>query len=235
MSQAIHATPIRLGGAMGKKFGRLHHFHLDSGSTSEALCALMSQIKGLREYWLNAHKQGIEFAVFTGGRNLPAEHFALPSRGEIRIVPVLKGAKNGGILQIVAGVVLVIAGGLVSGLSYGWAAPVGSAMIQLGWGMIVGGIVQLLTPLPHGKSAKDSPANTPNYSFNGPINTQAQGNPVPLAYGEVHCGSAVISAGIDVIDTAYHAQRGGNPKLGDMGGGDWSGRGVTPYIRSIAE
>lgn len=223
MSQAMHATHVRLGGAMGKKFGRVHHFHLDSGTTAEALAALMSQVKGTRDYFLGAHRRGIEFAVFVGKRNLAREHFGLPANGEIRIVPVLKGAKNGGILQVVAGVVLVIAGGLVSGLSYGWAAPVGGAMITMGWGMIVGGVIQLLTPMPHGRSSKDKAGSEASYNFNGPVNTQAQGNPVPLAYGEVYAGSAVISAGIDVADTSFHQTRAQNPKLGFMGGGYWPG------------
>jgi hypothetical protein len=43
----------------------------------------------------------------------------------------------------------------------------------------------------------ERPENTPNYVFHGPINTEAQGHPVPvLLGGPLRIGSAVISAGI---------------------------------------
>jgi predicted phage tail protein len=41
-----------------------------------------------------------------------------------------------------------------------------------------------------------------SYAFNGPVNMQAQGNPVPVAYGETWTGSAVISGGIFSEDQA---------------------------------
>jgi len=65
--------------------------------------------------------------------------------------------------------------------------------------MILGGVVQLLTPIPKG-SAANTAANAPSYVFNGAVNTQAQGNPVPLLYGRMIVGSAVISAGIKAED-----------------------------------
>ena len=44
----------------------------------------------------------------------------------------------------------------------------------------------------------ERPENKPSYSFNGAVNTTAQGHPVPVGYGRLVVGSAVISAGIDV-------------------------------------
>jgi len=72
--------------------------------------------------------------------------------------------------------------------------------------MIAGGVIQLLSPVPKGFSSKDSPGNTPSYAFNGPINTEAQGHPVPyFAGGPMWIGSAVISAGISVEDHSHAA------------------------------
>ncbi|MEL4893531.1 hypothetical protein PQU63_18765 [Xanthomonas protegens] len=64
------------------------------------------------------------------------------------------------------------------------------------------GIVQILLLMQKGLGAQDSPANKLSYAFNGPVNTQAQGNPVPVAYGDTWCGSAVISGGIFAKDQA---------------------------------
>jgi predicted phage tail protein len=47
------------------------------------------------------------------------------------------------------------------------------AIIQLGVGLVIGGVAQLLTPMPKGLASKDSPDNTPSYTFNGPLNTEA--------------------------------------------------------------
>ena len=66
--------------------------------------------------------------------------------------------------------------------------------------MAAGGVMQMLTPQAKGLGAQDSPANRASYSFNGPVNTSAQGNPVGLLYGQLVVGSAVISAGIYAQD-----------------------------------
>ncbi|HCW20974.1 MAG TPA: phage tail protein, partial [Achromobacter sp.] len=51
-----------------------------------------------------------------------------------------------------------------------------------------------------GLSTRDSPDNGASYNFNGPVNTSAQGIPVPVLYGRMIVGSAVISAGIYAED-----------------------------------
>ncbi|HHH1307693.1 TPA: tail assembly protein, partial [Yersinia enterocolitica] len=38
------------------------------------------------------------------------------------------------------------------------------------------------------------------YAFGGPVNTVAQGNPIPIGYGERIIGGAIISAGIYTED-----------------------------------
>ena len=60
--------------------------------------------------------------------------------------------------------------------------------------------MQMLAPQAKGLSAVDDPHNRASYSFNGPVNTSAQGNPVGLLYGQAIVGSAVISAGIYAQD-----------------------------------
>lgn len=111
------------------------------------------------------------------------------------------GSKNGGVLSVIVGAVLVFIGFAISGFSFGTLTPVGALFVSAGIAMIAGGVVQLLTPVPKGTKNK-SVANEPSYSFNGAVNTQAQGNPVPLLYGRMIVGSAVISAGINAEDYA---------------------------------
>lgn len=73
-------------------------------------------------------------------------------------------------------------------------------MITGGIGIAAGGVIQMLSPQTKALASQDGPNNKASYSFNGPVNTSAQGNPVPVLYGEMIVGSAVISAGIYAED-----------------------------------
>jgi predicted phage tail protein len=190
---------VRLYGRLGALFGRVFEFALDNNSIAEAVAALSCQLPGFKAYMMGSEARGIGYAVFVGKRNVSAEQLSENSGSDdIRIAPVVLGSKNGGLFQIVLGAVLIIVGTYVSWFT----GPVGAAMVSIGWGMVFGGVVQLLSPKPKGTKTADSPDNQPSYVFNGATNTQAQGNPVPLGYGRMIVGSAVISAGIQAEDYA---------------------------------
>lgn len=190
---------VRLYGKLGTQFGR--RFELAVGSPAEAIQALCVLLKGFRRELLESKSKGVTYAVFVGQRNLAKEELELPpGRGEIRIAPVLVGSKRGGVLQTILGAVLVVVGAAISYFSAGSLSSIGVPMMKFGGAMMLGGVAQMLSPVPHGLSAKDSPENGASYNFNGPVNTSAQGNPVPLLYGEMIVGSAVISGGIYAED-----------------------------------
>lgn len=191
---------VRLYGKLGAKFGRVHRFAI--GSAREAIRALSSQIKGFEAELAGSKAAGIGYAVFVGKRNLTADELSLPpGADDIRIAPVMTGAKRAGLFQ-------VLLGGALLALSFfqpqflGLSAKAFTTMGLLGASMALGGVVQLLSPQQVGLSVKDSPDNGANYNFNGPVNTQAQGNPVPVLYGRMIVGGAVVSAGIYAEDQA---------------------------------
>ncbi|WP_093533275.1 tail assembly protein [Stenotrophomonas rhizophila] len=185
---------IILSGPLGREFGR--EFRLAVNSPAEAVHALCIMVPGFQRFLARAKEKGLEFAVFVGKQNIPKEQLCDPPGNDaIRIAPVLVGAKRGGVLQTIVGIVLIVAGTYLS------ATPFGAPMVNLGWGMVVGGVVQMLSPQPKGLGAQDSVENRASYSMNGTVNTQAQGNPVPYAFGGhdtkgMIVGSAVISGGI---------------------------------------
>lgn len=225
MMQAL--TTVKLYGRFGVTFGR--SFRLAVSTPAEALRALAAQLPGFEQYLTEAKDKGMGFAVFIGKDNLKEDQLDWPAYGqEIRFAPVLLGSKKGGVFNIILGVVLVVVGVIVTGMTFGGAAPLGGAMISAGIGLIVGGVAQMLAPNPKGNGAGDRPENRPSYSFNGPINTQAQGNPVPVAYGEVICGSAVISAGITSEDQVY-VPTGTAAGGGGVGSGGGGGGGAAPW------
>ncbi|NYU08014.1 phage tail protein [Enterobacteriaceae bacterium CCUG 67584] len=192
-------TTIRLYGALGTRFGRVHRLAVQT--SAEAVKALCINLDGLERYLMNAKKNGMTFAVFRGKRNIGVDDFKdLSGNSDIRIAPVMEGAKKAGLFQTILGAVMVVAGIVVSGLSAGWASPVGGAMISAGIGMAAGGIYQMLSPQPKGLQGRDDPDNKPSYAFGDAVNTLAMGNPVALLYGEREIGGAIISAGIVAED-----------------------------------
>lgn len=192
-------TTIRLYGALGARFGRVHKMAVQT--SAEAVKALCVNFDGLEEYLMNAKKNGMTFAVFRGKRNIGVEDFKeLTGTSDIRIAPIMEGSKKAGVFQTILGAVMVVAGIVVTGLSYGWAAPVGGAMISAGIGMMAGGIYQMLSPQPRGLQGREDPDNKPSYAFGGSVNTLAMGNPVAVLYGEREIGGAIISAGIVAED-----------------------------------
>lgn len=185
---------VRLYGQLGSRFGR--SFRLAVNSPAEAVRALCAILPGFQQYLARAKENGMAFAVFVGKQNLTKEQLQDPPGSEdIRIAPVLLGSKRGGILQTIVGVVLIVVG-LWTGIQ---------PLTQLGVSLVLGGVAQMLGPQPNGMGSQDSVENRPSYSMNGTVNTQAQGVPVPVAYGGhdqkgMLTGSAVISGGIMAED-----------------------------------
>ncbi|CAK8739117.1 hypothetical protein SODG_005139 [Sodalis praecaptivus] len=93
---------IKLKGALGKRFGRTHRYHV--ADVKEALRALCVTLPGFEKYMSNAHHDGIRFAFFNGEENIGIAQFEM-SKGDrdIVIMPVIEGAKGGGLLQVVLG------------------------------------------------------------------------------------------------------------------------------------
>lgn len=192
-------TTIRLYGALGARFGRVHKLAVQT--SVEAVKALCINLDGLESYLMNAKKNGMTFAVFRGKRNIGADDFKnLAGSTDIRIAPVMEGAKKAGLFQTILGAVMVVAGIVVTGMTFGSAGVIGAGMVSAGIGMMAGGIYQMLSPQPKGLQSRDDPDNKPSYAFGGSVNTLAMGNPVAILYGEREIGGAIISAGIVAED-----------------------------------
>ena len=187
-------VPIKLYGKLGTQFGRVHMKVVESAE--EAVRALCYQIPGFREHLQTSHKRGVTYAVFLGKRNLTKEELTSPcNMNEIRIAPILMGSKAAGLLQTILGIALIVVGAFITE-----EFPIlGPALVSAGMGMTLGGVVQMLSPQPKNGNSAGSGAS---YNFNGAVNTSSQGVPVPVLYGRMIVGSAVISAGIYSKDTS---------------------------------
>lgn len=180
---------IKLYGILAKKFGK--EFRLDVESTREAMRALCVQILGFEHFMLHAHEQGLEFAVFQDKQNIGETELDMSTSAKvIKVVPKVKGA--GGAVQTIIGAVLVVVGAVM--VFTGVGAPIGTALIGAGIGMMVGGIAMMLMPKIESQD-QNQDGNKANKGFGGAVTTVAQGNPVPVLYGQREVGGFIASAG----------------------------------------
>ncbi|QZA38727.1 tail assembly protein [Citrobacter amalonaticus] len=192
---------IELYGQLGKLFGKSHKRVVRTNA--EAIHALCKTIDNFERFLNSSKIRGLTFAVFRGQENIGLDDMGYPVTGEtIKIVPLLIGSKKAGALQTILGAVLVVVG-VVIGYFTGWTGvgwAIGSKIAMMGGAMMLGGVVQMLSPQPAGLASKQDAANQASYAFGGVTNTAAQGYPVPLLYGKRRIGGAIISAGIYVED-----------------------------------
>ena len=197
---------IKLYGVLGKKFGK--EFHLAVESTREAVKALSVQVPGFEQFMLTAHEQGLTFAVFQDDENISEEQIDFETGAKvIKIVPKVIGAGGNGILQTILGAVMIVVGVITQ--QY-WA-------VGMGVGMMVGGIAQMMMPkMDEGDQNQDG--NRVNKGFGGAVTTIAQGNPVPILYGQREVGGFIVNAGQFAVDTFSSAD------AGFTGGGSSGGK-----------
>lgn len=178
---------IRVYGKLAK-FLKRRVFKAEIASAAEAIRFLVANYPEIERHMADQH-----YRVSLADRDLALEEIDEPcGRQVIKIIPVIEGA--GAVGRILAGVAL-IAASFIPGVG---ALGV-SLLFGVGASLALGGVAQLLTPVPAISQGSDSP-NDPrkNYSFSSIQNTSRQGTPVPIIYGEMIVGSVVISAGVDV-------------------------------------
>ena len=182
---------VKLYGELAKKFGR--EFMLEVESVAEAVRALSANFPGFEKELMTAHLRGIEYVVRADKRDVTEMELnnSLAPQETIRIAPITVGRKKSGFFQTIIGAILIVVGVVIT-------AAWGAYLIQAGVALAAGGIIQMLVPVPKTGDPSERPENKPSTYFDGAVNTLAQGHPVPLGYGKLMVGSAVISAGLTV-------------------------------------
>ena len=216
-----------------KLYGRLaefcgaRSFKAEITSAAEAVRFLLANFPDLEKFLIDGDKEGYGYKVKVG-RSLINPHTDLHhptgERGTISIIPVIMGAGGGGFGRILAGVGLialsVLTAGIASGFAFGFAGGVlglgtfATVGAGIGLSLALGGIAQVLTPVPKLSTAsplmssgyassqrgdRGDPKRLESYNFSGIQNTSSQGLPVPVIYGRIWVGSVTISAGIDIV------------------------------------
>ncbi|MDJ7444825.1 tail assembly protein [Salmonella enterica] len=185
-----------------ERFGR--RFSLSIKTGAEGVYALTMQIPGFREKmsegWYQIRIAGEDVSEETLSARL---HEPLPPGAVIHIVPRMEGAKNSGLVQVIAGAALIVASfipGLNVAVWAGMAATWSSLAFSIGASLMLGGVAQMLAPKPHAPSIHHADNGRQNVYFSSLDNMIAQGNPLPILYGEMLVGSRRISQSLSTRD-----------------------------------
>ena len=193
---------IKLYGKLAKFIGK-RVLQADVATAAEAVRFLVTNWPELEKHMADQY-----YRVSVGTYDLAETELHDPTGGqEIKIIPVMAGAGATG--RIILGVALVVASfffpaaaGATAALKIGASTfnAFGATLFGLGAQFVLGGVAQLLTPVPKIPTGSDTEQDPrKSFSFSGIQNTSRQGTPVPVVYGETIVGSVVISAGIDTV------------------------------------
>lgn len=178
-------------GELGEKFGREHNF--DVKTINEGMRALRANFKDFESYMIKSSDRGVGYKVAVNKKHLTKDEellYPLGKQNDIIVAPAIFGSSAD--LKIFAGLALIVVGAALS------EYVVGAPIFAFGVALLAGGVMQLLSPVPNLKEPHENDDSKPSYYFTGPVNTAAVGEPVPVGYGRMIVGSAVISAGVSV-------------------------------------
>jgi predicted phage tail protein len=216
---------VKVYGALRKKLGRCR-FEFEADTPAQAIKALIVNFPDLERWLLDSERDGMYFRVTVGKERITQDDASLAvlpwsERDVFSIAPVVSGAGQG-FGQVLAGVGLVAlailtagagapvlgiagAGGGIFGSAFTLGITAANAIGGIGIALALGGVAQMLSPQPDlgaglASSARGREATRfESFAFSGIVNTTQQGMAVPIAYGRVFVGSAVISSGLDTV------------------------------------
>lgn len=199
---------IKLYGQLAKFVGH-RVLQADVATAAEAVRFLVANWPKLEQHMADQH-----YRVSIGSYDLALDELHDPAgQLDVVIVPVIAGA-GGGAGKILAGIALIAAaiifapvgagflglGANVAAGSFTLGATASSIIGAIGVSLVLGGVAQLLAPVPktaQGSDTQSDPRKT--FNFSGLQNSSRSGTPVPLVFGKTLTGSVVISAGIDTV------------------------------------
>ena len=204
---------IKLHGELAEFLGQ-DEFEAVVKTTAEAVKFLITNFPKLEAYMSNKYYQ-----VLVGDNELDKDQIHDPvGKSEIHFVPVISGAGGSSFNRILLGGALIGAsflfpgagmfgtvsfgGQIASGTTLGTFVAgnavmtgIGTALSAIGAGMVLNGVSEILFPLPTPEEQEDDPRIS--FNFSGVQNTSRAGTAHPIVYGEIVCGSVVISASVD--------------------------------------
>ena len=186
---------VKLYGQLAEFVGH-KEFDVCVNNVSQAVSFLIHNFPHLETYMNPKYYQ-----VKVGNYSISEDQIIYPiGQEDIHFIPVISGAGRG-LGQILLGAALIgfaFAGGAgFFGAAFAKNAGLFAFTKKIGFALILGGVSQLLFPVPEPQKFESEEDPKVSFNFSGVQNTSRAGTPVPIVYGEIFTGSVVISAAID--------------------------------------
>lgn len=173
--------------------GALKPFHpdpisVDVSTVAEAIELVTTQLPGFQPNAITGRK-----VIQIAGFRTRASLYAPTDVEDIHVFPAMAFGKNGGVLQTVIGVALIVASFFIPGgpgLVIGFLHITQTAVFLAGAAMVIGGLAQLLSPQPHA-----TPENHSKY-IAVTQNTVSLGTCVALLYGRRRVAGQILSIAV---------------------------------------
>jgi len=176
-------TQVTLHGILAKEFRKT--FSLAVKRPKEVFDAISCSHGNFRNRLVELANQGIHFTLLVDGKKMTTiEELSLASdHQKIDIVPLICGAGND-----VIGGILIVVGVVLTAFGFG----------QFGIPLALMGLQMMLAPKPPEleRPSADVSAAKQSFIFSSKANIAEQGIPVPVGYGRLRVGSAVIQSTI---------------------------------------
>lgn len=182
---------LYLYGQLAKDYGEYLDF--EAKTPREAVTALAYQCPKYKKY-LTENNWHIILGKQENEISAQELDIGLGNYKEVHLIPEVMGEGKWG--TFIAGAVLFVVGAALSltGVGAGFGAP----LMQLGGGMMLGGLIMATTKVPgiNDSNRVEEQDKRASFLFSGAVNTSTQGLPIPRGYGRLLIGSAVISAAV---------------------------------------
>ena len=208
---------VKVYGALRKRLGQCR-FEFDVATPAQAIKALCVNFPGLDKWLIDSEQDGVGYRVAVSKEKITEQDISsllmpFSEREVFSITPVVAGAGRG-TGQILLGAALITAAvfiapaaatgagflglGTAGATGSAFAAAASSALGTIGISLTLSGIATAISPQPGLDSTLDESVQLESFTFSNVVNTQRQGMPVPIAYGRLFVGSAVLSSDLDV-------------------------------------
>ena len=177
---------LKIYGRLRKFIGK-SSFEIEANSPRKAFNFLIANYENVED-----HIKEQEYCILVGGVKINEDMLDMQIESDVKIIPVV----HGNIIPFVVGVFSLAVGikGSIFAISLSTAAA--SFFTQLGIGLILQGVSNLLAPPP---SASQEDPRDQSFVFSGLLNNTKQGVPINIVYGETLIGSTVVSSSVDTF------------------------------------
>ena len=225
---------VILNGFLGDKYGK--YWTIQANTISDVFSCIEANYPLFRVDIIEMINSGADVDIQCGNRLIDEEDllFSIPE-DSIVITPVPAGAKSGG-AKILAAIALVVAFvylgpqvGLAMTKTVGEGAAAATVLTTTGQivvatsaSLAMAGLSQMMAPDVEAEGPGEN-----NYLFNGPQNTVAQNNVVPVLMGEMIVGGVIIASGtvsgLQNRESTFIVSIPGTPSTGGSGGAGGGG------------